>query len=56
MRNFFVKPLKIRKMLAKGMCETENSTFHLVHYLLAIEIKILFLKLTMALNSNFNVT
>ena len=31
---------EVREMLGRGIFGNENSTFHLVHYLLAIEIKI----------------
>ena len=47
---------EIRKMLVRDMFWNKNSTFHFVYDLLAIEFQILLLKLTMALNLNFNFT
>ena len=38
---------EIRKMQVNSRFGNQDSTFHLVHHLLAIEIKVLFMKLTM---------
>ena len=50
----YLKIPKIRKLSARNMYGSENSTVHLVEDSLAIAIKILFLKLVTALNLDFN--